>query len=292
MAITGPETVKTVNNSQKSRQEDPAYKAGCLEHATKLEREAHHLRAEQRIEEAFESYDRAAALYRDNGEHLKAALCFASAATAWNIRVGWQPLHQAASRNLWAAREALKARHYDYARSLFRDAALLYEKEGDAENYSLCFLESQRANRKRAWELFLSARDEKLLKDSPGKVGWNDRFFAFFKWLLSAGSSLIWGYGERPFRTSAAALFVIVICAAAYYFSSFSGHVLAEGTVRPIQFAEALYLSVITFSTVGYGDYLPLGWVRMFSSVEALSGIILAPLFLVALTRRYLRMYQ
>lgn len=269
-----------------------ARKAGNLEHAMRLEREAHELRAQQKIEEAFEAYDRAAALYRDNGEHLKAALCFASAATAWNIRVGWQPLHQSATRTYWAAREAMKAGNYDYARSLFRDAAHLYEKEGDAENYSLCFVESQHANRKRAWELFLNARDERLFEASSWHVGWKDRFLAFFNWLFSVASSLIWGYGERPFRATASALFVIMVCAAAYYLSSFSGHVLAEGAVRPVQFGEALYMSVITFSTVGYGDYLPLGWARIFSSVEALSGIILAPLFLVALTRRFLRMYR
>lgn len=277
---------------QETLSDTAARKAGNLERALRLEREAHELRAQQKIEQAFEAYDRAAALYRDNGEHLKAALCFASAATAWNIRVGWQPLHQSATRSYWAAREAMKAGNYDYARSLFRDAAHLYEKEGDAENYSLCFVESQHANRKRAWELFLNAKDEKLFEVTPDRVSWKDRFFAFFNWFFSVASSLIWGYGERPFRTTAAALFVIVVCAAAYYLSSFSGHVLAEGAVRPVHFAEAVYLSVITFSTVGYGDYLPLGWVRIFSSIEALSGIILAPLFLVALTRRYLRMYR
>ena len=269
-----------------------AYKAGRLEQAMRLEREAHDLRAQQKNQEAFETYDRAAAIYQECSEHLKAALNFASAATVWNIHVGWQPLHQSATRSYRAAREALKARNYDYACSLFREAAHLHEKEGDAENYSLCFVESQRANRKRAWDLFMNARDEKLFEISPAHVGWKNRSFAFFQWLFSAASELIWGYGERPFRTSAAALFLIFICAVAYYLSSFSGHVLAEGVVRPVPFAEALYFSVITFSTVGYGDYLPLGWARIFAGIEALSGIILAPLFLIALTRRYLRMYR
>ena len=281
-----------MNPSQDQISDVAAYKTGRLEQAMQLEREAHDLRVQQKNQEAFEAYDRAAVLYQECSEHLKAALNFASAASVWNIHVGWQPLHQSATRSYRAAREALKAKNYDYARSHFRDAAHLYEKEGDAENYSLCFIESQRANRRRNWELFLNARDEKLFEVSTGYVGWRDRFFAFFKWLFSVASSLIWGYGERPFRTSAAALFVIVICAVAYYLSSFSGHVLAEGAVRTIHFVEALYFSVITFSTVGYGDYLPLGWVRIFASIEALSGIILAPLFLVALTRRYLRMYR
>jgi hypothetical protein len=60
--------------------------------------------------------------------------------------------------------------------------------------------------------------------------------------------------------------------------------------VQKIDLFESLYLSIITYTTVGYGDYLPMGWIRAVAGLEALSGILFTPLFLIALTRRYLRM--
>ena len=85
------------------------------------------------------------------------------------------------------------------------------------------------------------------------------------------------------------AFFLITLSAVTY---SLSGRISFEGAVRPISFLEGIYLSVITYTTVGFGDYLPLGWTRIFAMLEALSGIFLAPLVLVGLTRRYLRMYR
>ena len=57
-----------------------------------------------------------------------------------------------------------------------------------------------------------------------------------------------------------------------------------------IDLFESLYLSIVTYTTVGYGDYLPMGWTRGVAGIEALSGMFLTPLFLIGLTRRYLRM--
>jgi hypothetical protein len=60
-------------------------------------------------------------------------------------------------------------------------------------------------------------------------------------------------------------------------------------SIRPCvrSFWEALYFSGITFSTVGYGDHAPVGWLEPFAVTEALLGIVLSSSFVVALTRRY-----
>lgn len=277
--------------TQISKPKSEEERLSLLERASLLERTAHQLREEQKISEAFDVFDRAASLYRQSGEHLKAAFCYASAATAWNLRSGLQPLHQAALRNYWAAREALQAKDYDYARTLFRDAALLFEKEGDAENYSTCFLESQHADRKRAWAIFANARHEPTM-DPPLPASLRERGMALYRWFLNCLGDFLWGYGERPSRSCAVASLVIAGCALIYHLASFSGLILAEGASRPVRWTEALYMSIITFATVGYGDFLPLGWVRMLASFEALMGIFLMPLFLITLSRRYLRMYR
>lgn len=257
-----------------------------LARAISGERKAHELRSQEKIEEAFNAYDEAASLYANVKEHLKSAMCYASAASCWNIRTGWQPLRNAATRNELAAEEAMKAKHYDYARSLFREAALLYEKEGDSEHYSVCFYESQIADAKKSWAIFTQKSEEAR---STQEALWKDRLVAFARFALNIFGRVTWGYGERPFQTFALAAFIIVGSAFLY---SVSDQILVEGVARSVSFWEALYLSVITYTTVGFGDYLPLGWTRIVAVHEGLAGIFLTPLFLIGLTRRYLRMYR
>ncbi|MBI3317092.1 MAG: two pore domain potassium channel family protein [Candidatus Omnitrophica bacterium] len=257
-----------------------------VERANKLERDAHRLMEEKKVSEAFRSFDEAAHIYSKAGEHLPAAICFASAASCWNIHTGWQPLKNAASRSLFAAREALKARQFSYARELFRDASLLYEKEGDAEKYSECFVGAQDSHLHHLWEIFFSGRNRIGIQGLEEPVSRVKRMEALLKAVLGALSWLIWGYGEKPMRTLLSVIGVIVITALLY---QFSGQIQASDSIRSVNFQEALYFSTVTFATVGYGDYLPVGWVRTVAVFEALTGIFLMPLFLIALTRRYLR---
>ncbi len=268
--------------------QDPSKKEHSLKQAISLEREAYDLRSQQQIEKAFEAYDKAASFYQEAGEHLKSAMCYASAASCWNIHTGWQPLKNAATRNHFAAQEAMKSKSYDYARSLFREAAILYEREGDGENYSACFMGTQRADANYAWEIFLRGKSDEA-RAGLLEVKWKDRVAALGRWLFNTLSRLIWGYGERPLRTLLFAAGVILVSA---FFYDVSGRVLSHGVLKPVSYFDSLYFSIVTFATVGYGDYLPVGWVRLVSVLEGLSGIFLAPLFLVALTRRYLRMYR
>jgi len=51
-----------------------------------------------------------------------------------------------------------------------------------------------------------------------------------------------------------------------------AGHL---GGVQDAGFLDIVYLSAITFSTVGYGDMVPVGAVRFLCGTEALTGFIL-----------------
>lgn len=257
-----------------------------IEQASVLERDAHRLRADGKIDQAFQTFDHAAHLYREAGEPLKAAVCFSSAATCWNIHTGWQPLRNAATRNEFAASQAIIAKDYAYAETLFSEAALLYEKEGDFTKFSNCYCRSKDARLARLWRTFTQMPSGTQNAIGLEKVSWGKWISTLPSWIFGTLNRLIWGYGELPFRTLRIACTVIILSAFCYYLS---GTVLTGGSIQKISFFESLYLSIITYTTVGYGDYLPVGWIRGVAAFEAIAGIFLTPIFLIALARRYLR---
>ena len=257
-----------------------------IEQAIALEREAHRLRGESKIDQAFQSFDQAAKLFQEANEPLKAAVCFSSAATCWNIHTGWQPLRNAATRNESAALQALEAQDQAYAETLFSEAALLYEKEGDFTKYSYCYRRAKDAKLVRLWKIFTQMRGQGPLAIRLRSVSRKERASTFIRWLLGSLNRLIWGYGEMPFRTFGIACGVITISAFCFYVS---GMVLIGGFVQKSSLFESFYLSIMTYTTVGYGDYVPMGWIRGVAALEALFGALLTPLFLISLTRRYLR---
>jgi hypothetical protein len=64
---------------------------------------------------------------------------------------------------------------------------------------------------------------------------------------------------------------------------------LSEINPPYVRVATALYFSAITFTTVGYGDWHPIGWARLFAATEALSGITIMSAFTVILVRKIIR---
>ncbi len=59
------------------------------------------------------------------------------------------------------------------------------------------------------------------------------------------------------------------------------------GTIKSMLDAE--YFSVVTATTLGYGDYHPVGVGRVFASLEALFGMFMWAVFLTVFARKYMR---
>ena len=97
-------------------------------------------------------------------------------------------------------------------------------------------------------------------------IGLRDRVKALFRFILGQVSKAVWGYGEKPGRTILCN-FILIIASASIYHGS--GLVQLHGVTKTVDWGEALYFSAVTFTTVGYGDFLPLGWVRGVSVFEA-----------------------
>lgn len=54
------------------------------------------------------------------------------------------------------------------------------------------------------------------------------------------------------------------------------------------KFGNAFYFTIITFTTVGYGDIMPLHWMKLVVSLESFLGVFFTASFVVTLSRRFL----
>ena len=54
-------------------------------------------------------------------------------------------------------------------------------------------------------------------------------------------------------------------------------------------FLDALYFSVVTFTSLGYGDIRPVGGARLLAGIESLLGVFAISLFVFVFCRRMIR---
>lgn len=92
--------------------------------------------------------------------------------------------------------------------------------------------------------------------------------------------------GKKPFNIFI--LMVVVILACTFFY--FLGGICPSGATSESSihnFADSLYYSVVTFTTLGYGDFLPAeGLSRVVAIIEALAGPFLLGWFVSALIRK------
>jgi len=107
---------------------------------------------------------------------------------------------------------------------------------------------------------------------------------------------LFCGYGEEPLRVVLFSLLLILMSSVFYYFSGlrfageyqvFSMYATLEENV--IFFLECLYYSVVTFTTLGYGDFIPVGFSRLVAAIEAFTGSFTIALFVVVFVKKMTR---
>jgi hypothetical protein len=104
------------------------------------------------------------------------------------------------------------------------------------------------------------------------------------------------GYGEAPLRIVGLSIFIIIICAVLYSFTGLnyqdtlykvsSQHSFNENISL---FLSSLYFSVVTFTTLGYGDFNPIGISRAIAAFEAFTGSFTIALFVVVFVKKMTR---
>lgn len=116
----------------------------------------------------------------------------------------------------------------------------------------------------------------------------------WMNWLFATGSKYIVGYGEKPMNIIYFSAFIIIMFSLAY---TLSGGVTASA-VEPIRGVNRglsnlftnIYFSIMTFTSLGYGDLQPATWsVRILSTAESILGTLLTALLIFVLGRRTVR---
>ncbi len=115
--------------------------------------------------------------------------------------------------------------------------------------------------------------------------------------IISKLIDLFCGYGEKPMRVTIFSLALILLFSIFYLFLGISSNnelVVFNSKLSFVEnfeiFFNALYFSVITFTTLGYGDFVPIGIAtRSIAAIEAFMGSFTIALFVVVFVKKVTR---
>lgn len=106
------------------------------------------------------------------------------------------------------------------------------------------------------------------------------------RWLNYIFGDLLCKYGTSYIRVFLGSALVIITCAFILYSHE---SLLYHNQVTVASFWDALYFSIVSFTTLGYGDFHATGAMRFLAATEAYIGATLMALFTVIVGRNIIR---
>lgn len=114
--------------------------------------------------------------------------------------------------------------------------------------------------------------------------------------LQSKFIDLFCGYGERPLNVILFSLLLILVCALGYFFLGVNANGEVIGFSAELSYStnlqyffNSIYYSVVTFTTLGYGDITPVGGSRIIAALEAFIGSFTLAFFVVVFVKKMTR---
>lgn len=157
--------------------------------------------------------------------------------------------------------------------STYQTLKKTYADQGNDKNAIIYFLKEKRLERQSYYNAIFNQHIRSKFKLSFLKVKSKllvSVLFAGGRYLFSLLNDLYWGYGRRPFNIVGCSLLVILICSLFFFFNQDLMNMPNQQTQMSV--SDSLYYSTITFTTLGYGDFTPKGFLRVVASIEALFG--------------------
>lgn len=135
-------------------------------------------------------------------------------------------------------------------------------------------------------------------KDTRRRLAWHMGNYA--RAIKAEASRWVTGYGMNPYRVVGTAVFVILLSALLYPVTGGIAETIGDQTIQwtlddytadpqyiTFVLLKSLYFSIITFTTLGYGDIRPVGnSARAIAGLESLLGALLTALLVFVLSRR------
>ena len=162
--------------------------------------------------------------------------------------------------------------YYEQAEEIYRNLRMVTEKQGLFDQAGQ-FFQNEMAMRRKQMPLF-----------SPKR--WISKFVDLFC-----------GYGEKPSRVVGFTLSVIGVFSLLFFYTGIhtGEQIIAFDSSLTVSenashFLSSLYFSVVTYTTLGYGDMTPtLGFSRFLAAFEALIGGFTLALFVVVFVKKMTR---
>lgn len=195
--------------------------------------------------------------------------------------------------------DGARLEHITWGKAVLQESeAQYYQKQGRYLEASQHFEEAEEVYR----SLYKAADDVGLMEEAShfylkeklmNRANLSPRQKA---WWVSSAVGLSCGYGERPSRVIALSSLVVLMFALGY---ALTGVKAPEGILvwdhsqslgdRLSVFWSLVYFSIVTFTTLGFGEMYPIGWSRLLACAEAFMGAFMIAVFVVVFVRKMMR---
>ncbi|MUV85165.1 hypothetical protein GJ631_00850 [Natronomonas sp. CBA1123] len=172
----------------------------------------------------------------------------------------------------------------DKAKSVYRALEELGRRRARPRLQARCFVRRQDLQKRDYWE-----------DATANATSVEERIIAGSRWSRAKVARATLLYGESPWRVIAWSLSIILSFALLYplggWIKPTGGDPLTYATIssNPVEILNSVYYSTLTYTALGFGDFQPVGFGRLLTTLETGFGAVMLALLVFILGRRAAR---